>query len=165
VSERCPAKCCPHGSASADGGCPDDLPGAPLPERVAHLSACQMLSTYKIAAKTGAHRQRITGLLHKAGITIKPNGAGRRRTRRTAEEKLLGQLMARLYQEHRMPSTQIAELTGISKYGVLSRLRASGVPIRTRGGNNRENRAAVPADDLVALYLKAGCPPMRPAGY
>jgi hypothetical protein len=64
--------------------------------------------------------------------------------------------MARLYQDHRMPSTQIAELTGKSEYAVLARLRARGVPIRTRGRNNREDRTAVPTDDLAALYLEAG---------
>jgi hypothetical protein len=52
---------------SLDQGCPEDLPGAPLPERDAHLYACQMLSTYKIAVVTGVDRQAITGLLHKAG--------------------------------------------------------------------------------------------------
>jgi hypothetical protein len=63
--------------------------------------------------------------------------------------------MARLYQEHRMPSTQIAGIAGISEYAVLSRLRARGVPIRTRGRNNREDRVAVSPDDLAALYLQA----------
>jgi hypothetical protein len=156
VNEECPAGCCPHGTGSPDAGCLDDLPGAPLPERAAHLYACQLLSTYKIAAITGADRQRVTRLLHKAGIKVKPGGAGRRMTRQTGEDERLDQLMARLYQEHRMPSPQIAALTGTSEYAVLSRLRARGVPIRTRGRNNREDRRAVSRDDLAALYLQAG---------
>lgn len=121
-----------------------------------HLYACQMLSTYKIAAITGADRQRVTRLLHEAGTTVRPSGAGRRLIRRTAENERLEQLMARLYQEQRMTSLQLAELTGLSEYTVRSRLRARGVPIRTRGGNNREDRAAVSPDDLTALYQLAG---------
>jgi len=156
VNKECPAGCCPHGTDTPDAGCPDDLPRAQLPERAAHLYACQMLSTYKIAAITGADRQRITGLLHQAGIKVKPSGAGRRMTRRTAEDERLDQLVARLYQEHRMPSTQIAKVTRLSEYAVLSRLRARGVAIRTRGRNNREDRAAVSPGDLTALYVQAG---------
>jgi hypothetical protein len=155
VNEECPAGCCPHDSGSTDAGCPEDLPGAPLTERATHLYLCQMLSTHKIAATTGIGRQRIAGLLHKAGITVKPNGAGRRKARWTAEQERLDQLMTRLYQADRMPSTQIAELAGISEWAVLSRLRARGVPIRTRGRNNREDRTTVSPDHLVALYLEA----------
>ncbi len=156
MSEECPAGCCPHDSASPDAGCPDDLPGAPLSERAAHLYACQMLSTYKIAAVTGTERQRITRLLREAGIAVTPYGAGRRLTRRTAEDHRLDQLLARLYQEQRMPSPQIAELTGLSEWAVRSRLRARGVPIRTRGRHNREDRVIISPDDLAVLYLRAG---------
>jgi len=152
VSGECRGGCCPHDAASPGAGCPDDLPEAPLPERAAHLYACRMLSTYKIAAVTGADRQRISRLLRQAGIAVQPRGP----ERRTAEDEQLDQLMARMYQEHRMPSTQIAKLTGMSENAVLGRLRARGVPIRTRGRNNREDRAAVSPDDLAALYLQAG---------
>jgi len=156
MSEECPAGCCPHDGINSDAGCPDDLPLAPLPERAAHLYACQMLSTYKIGAITGADRQRITRLLHEAGINVKPSGTGRRMTRRSAENERLDQLMARLYLEQRMPSTQIAELAGIPDHTVRTRLRAHGVPIRTRGRNNREDRAEVTQADLDALYLLGG---------
>jgi hypothetical protein len=115
-----------------------------------------MLSTYKIGAITGADRQRITRLLHEAGINVKPSGTGRRMTRRSAENERLDQLMARLYLEQRMPSTQIAELAGIPDHTVRTRLRAHGVPIRTRGRNNREDRAEVSQADLDALYLLGG---------
>jgi hypothetical protein len=154
VNEECPAGCCPHDIEGGNADCPEDLPGAPLTERAAHLYLCQMLSTHKIAAITGIGRQRITGLLHRAAIKVEPNGAGRRKIRWTAEQERLDQLMIRLYQADRIPSTQIAELAGISEWAVLSRLRARGVPIRTRGRNNREDRTAVSADDLAALYLE-----------
>ena len=157
VIDGCPAGCCPHDTASTGTeGCPDDLPGAPLPERAAHLYACQMLSTYKIGAVTGIDRQRITRLLHEGGVEVKPSGAGRRLTRRTAESERLDQLMARVYQEQRMTSTQIAALTGVPEHAVISRLRTRGVTIRSRGRNNREDRSVVSLDDLAALYLHGG---------
>jgi hypothetical protein len=46
-----------------------------LPERAVHLYARQLLSTYKIAVVTGADRYRITRLLRKAGIAVKPRGS------------------------------------------------------------------------------------------
>jgi hypothetical protein len=154
VSGECPAGCCPHGDAAAGDGCPADIPEAPLAERAAHLYRCQVLSTYKIGAITGADRQRITALLHKAGITVIPSGAGRR-ARRSADDERLDTLMTVLYVHQRMPSTQIAGLTGLTDSVVRDRLRANGVSIRTRGSNNREDRAEVPPDDLTALYLRA----------
>jgi predicted HTH domain antitoxin len=109
-----------------------------------------MLSTYKIAALTGIDRQRITRLLRTTGITVKPSG--RRPARRTAEDERLDQIMARLYQVHRIPPGQIAELAGVPQYAVTSRLRARGVPIRSRG---RTDQTVAAPDDLAALYLQA----------
>jgi hypothetical protein len=156
MNEWCPAGCCPHEGTAQEAECPADLPEAPLPERAAHLYACQMLSTRKIAAITGIDRQRITRLLHRAGITVKPRGAGRRPTRRTPEYERLDQLMTHLYLEQRKPSTQIAALTGIPEHIVLDRLRDRGVPIRTRGRFNREDRVAISPDDLDGLYVRDG---------
>jgi hypothetical protein len=156
VNEECPAGCCPHHGVSQDGDCPSDLPQAPMLERIAHLYACQMLSTYKIAKATGVDRQRVASLLHKAGVIVTPRGAGRHKVRRNAEDERLDELMAHLYLTERLPSTQIAELTGMRDHTVLARLRAKGVPIRTRGRFNREDRAAVSPDELAALYLRAG---------
>jgi hypothetical protein len=48
-------------------------------------------------AITGADRQLITQLLHKAGIAVQPGGTGRQ----TAGDEQLDQLMAGMYQEHR----------------------------------------------------------------
>lgn len=155
MSAECPAGCCPHNGVSVPpgSGCPDDLPKAPLPERAAHLYGCQMLSTRKIALITGADRGRITRLLHEAGIVVKPRGTGRQLTRRTTESMRLDHLMEFLYLEERMSTTEIAELTGIPDHTVLYRLRARGVPIRTRGRNSREDRTAVSEDALAAAYV------------
>ncbi|HEX7165303.1 MAG TPA: hypothetical protein VF223_29165 [Trebonia sp.] len=155
MSRECPGGCCPHDGATLDAGCPEDLPGASLLERAAHLYACRVLSTYKIAAVTGTGRQRITRVLRKAGIAVKPYGAGRRPPR-VAEDERLDQLMAHLYQDQRMPSPQIARVTGIPERTVRDRLRARGVPIRTRGLHNREDRTVIPPGDLAALYVRGG---------
>jgi hypothetical protein len=155
VSDECPAGCCPHGGTAREAGCPADLSQAPLPERAAHLYACRALSTYKIAAITGTDRQRITRLLRKAGIAVKPRGAGRRKTR-PPEEDQLDEFMAVLYLRYRMASTQIAGIAGIPGRTVRERLRARGVPMRTRGRWNREDRITISPDDLAALYVKAG---------
>lgn len=155
VSQECPAECCPHKSASvvADAGCPDDLPQAPLPERATHLYTCQMLSTRKIAVIIGADRGRTARLLHEAGITVKPRGAGRPQTRRTAESDRLDRLMTHLYLEQRMPTTRIAQLTGLPNHTVLSRLRARDMPIRSRGGNSREDRTVICQEALIDAYV------------
>jgi hypothetical protein len=141
VSEKCQAGCCSHKSVSVilDAGCPDDVLQVLLPERAVHLCTCQMLSTRKIAVITGADRGRIARLLHEVGIMVKPRGAGRQLTRRTIESKRLDQLMTLLCVEQRMRTTQIAQLTGMPDHRVLRRLRAHGMPIRTRGSNNRED--------------------------
>lgn len=165
MSQRCPAGCCPHdgvqhdgglpGGAARDAGCPADLPAAPLAERAAHLYRCQRLSTYQIAALTGAGRQRISRLLHQAGVVVKPRGAGRT-SRRTAADERLGELMAWLYLEQRMTSMQVAAATGIPDRTVRDRLRARGVRLRTRGRFNREDRAVITTEVLARLYLRAG---------
>jgi hypothetical protein len=147
VSE-CPAGCCPHDSASLVEGCPGDLPGAPLPERVAHLRACQLLSVRRIAAVTGVDRQRITQLLYEVAIEDRPRGAWRRVTRRTrtAEDERFDQVLVRLSEEQQMPATQVAPPSsrGPSEIELLGALYADpevrrvldrhGVPVVTSAG-------------------------------
>jgi hypothetical protein len=64
--------------------------------------------------------------------------------------------MARLYLESRLSSGQISTLTGIPERTVRAWLRRRGVPMRTRGRLNREDRITVPADALAELYLRSG---------
>jgi hypothetical protein len=153
VSGSCAAGCCPHGEAE---GCPPDLPGAPAAERIAHLYACQLLSTYQIARITGVSRQRINRMLRKAGITVKPRGAGRPRAGRDEGARRLDELMTDLYLRLRLSSTQIGGLVGMHAHTVRDRLHARGVPMRTRGRCNREDRIAIPPSDLADLYVRAG---------
>jgi hypothetical protein len=128
---------------------------AHLAELVGRLYAGQGLSTYRIAEIAGISRPRVGRLLRKAGVPVKPRGAGRRRPL-GAEQAALVDLMELLYLRSRLSSGQIAAVTGIPERTVRSRLRARGVPMRTRGWPNREDRATVPADELVRLYVRDG---------
>jgi hypothetical protein len=165
VSQRCPAGCCPHLSNNAaprhgrvDPGCPADMPGASMPERVAHLYSCQGLSTYRIADIVGVSRQVVTRMLHRAAVPVKPRGSGRRRLPSGAGSKVPDTLLADLYLRRRLTSAKISELTSIPARTVQGRLRAQGIRLRTRGGFNREDRLAVEPAVLADMYLRAGLP-------
>ena len=153
VRQACPAGCCPHGTTE---GCPPDLPDAPESERIAHLYACQLLSTYQIGRITGNNRQRVNWVLRKAGVAVNPRGTGRPRGGRDDQARHLDELMADLYLRLRLSTTQIAGLVGIPANAVRYRLLARGVPMRTRGGNNREDRIVIHQAELAELYLQAG---------
>jgi hypothetical protein len=153
MREPCPAGCCPHGTTQ---GCPPDLPDAPEPERMAHLYACQLLSTYQIGRITGDNRQRVNWVLRKAGVPVNPRGTGRPRAGRDDQARHLDDLMTDMYLRLRLSTTQIAGRVGIPAPAVRYRLLARGVPMRTRGGNSREDRIAVPQDELAHLYVQAG---------
>jgi DNA-binding CsgD family transcriptional regulator len=156
MGASCTAGCCPHDSESGPApGCPEDIPAAPLAERAAHLYVCQGLSTYRIAALTGISRQRITRLLSRSGVVVKPRGAGRPKSRDRAARDA-DELMEYLYVERRLSSTQVAALTGLADRTVRQRLRAGGVPMRTRGRCNREDRTAVAPEILAELYVRSG---------
>jgi hypothetical protein len=124
-------------------------------ELVSHLYVRHGLSTYRIADIVGIDRQRVGRMLAKAGVPVKPRGAGRSR-QPDAEQARQDALVARLYRDEGLTSVQIAELTGIPDRAVRDRLRASGVHMRTRGRLNREDRLAVPAEALAELYVHAG---------
>jgi transposase InsO family protein len=166
VSHRCLAGCCPHAcndlvpsaadDVDAGSGCPQDIPHAPLPERIAHLYGCQGLSTYRIAEVVDSSRQRVTRALHRAGVPIKPRGSGRRRLPRGAGAAVPSSLLADLYLRHRLTCGQISDLTQVPARTVQDRLRAHGVRLRTRGRFNREDRLAVEPEVLAEAYLRDG---------
>jgi hypothetical protein len=130
-------------------------PGTDLVELVSHLYLCDGLSTYRIGEVTGIDRQRVGRMLARAGVPVKPRGAGRRRPV-DEEQAALDRLMERLYAESGLSSRDISAITGIPQRTVRDRLRARGVRMRTRGRLNREDRVAVPADALIRLYVGAG---------
>ena len=127
------------------------------PERLAHLYLCRGLSTYRIAELTGLDRQRVTRMLHRAGVAIRPRGAGRLRpVRRRGDPAGLAQLMAGLYEVCGLSSRQIADITDLPERTVRDRLHRYGVRARSRGGWNREDRRTVPAETLRDLYERLG---------
>lgn len=161
MSQECPAGCCPHpDSAPAQprgagpGGCPPDIPAWPTPERVAHLYACQGLSTYRVAELAGISRQRVTRMLHRAGVAVKPQGAGRRRGSRSGQYP--PEFLAVLYRELRLSCAEISAVTGVPARTVRDRLVASGIRMRTRGQSNREDRTVLDPARLAVMYLQVG---------
>jgi DNA-binding CsgD family transcriptional regulator len=147
------AYCCPAGGRVADARAGD----GPAPGWLAHLYTCQGLSTYQIAERTGIDRQRVTRVLHKAGVPLRSRGAGRLRpVRRSGEPPGLPRLLRELYEEAQLSSPQIAAILGLPERTVRSRLRRYGIKARSRGSWNREDRTTVPVGVLDALYVESG---------
>jgi hypothetical protein len=143
-------RCCRVGQdAAAPGDGPD-------PARLAHLYLCQGLSTYAIGEITGLDRQRVTRMLRRAGVPLRPRGAGRSRPLRRDDPPGLPRVLADLYEAGRLGSPQIATITGMPERTVRDRLRRYGIRVRTRGGWNREDRQLVAAEVLDDLYTGLG---------
>jgi hypothetical protein len=128
----------------------------PDPARLAHLYLRRKLSTYAIGEITGLDRQRVTRMLRRAGVPLRPRGAGRQRPLRRDDPPGLPQLLAGLYEAGRLGSPQIAAMTGMPERTVRDRLRRYGIAVRTRGRWNREDRQMVPAEILEDLYTRLG---------
>jgi hypothetical protein len=127
------------------------------PERLVHLYLCRGLSTYRIAELTGVDRQSVTRTLHRAGVAVRPRGAGRfRPLRRAHDPPGLPQLITEFYEVARLSSRQIAVITGLPERTVRERLRRYGIRARSRGRWNREDRRTVPAETLHDLYEQLG---------
>jgi hypothetical protein len=145
-----PCRYCTPGQEPAPAGDEAD------PAWLAHLYLCQGLSTYAIGEATGLDRQRVTRVLRKAKVPLRPRGAGRLRPLRSADPPGLRQLLADLYEAGRLGSPQIAAITGMPERRVRDRLRRYGIAVRTSGGWNREDRRMVPAEVLGELYTRLG---------
>jgi hypothetical protein len=145
-----PCRYCHAGRETALAG--DDAD----PAWLAHLYLCRGLSTYAIGRVTGLDRQRVTRVLRKAGVPLRPRGAGRPRPLRHDDPPGLRPLLARLYEAERLGSPQIAAITGMPARTVRDRLRRYGFTVRTSGRWNREDRQMVPAGALDDLYTRLG---------
>jgi transposase len=128
-----------------------------LPAAIRHLYTCQSLSARRIAALLGLGRRRVVEWLRRAGVDVRPRGAGRRRPERRANEPAnLRSLLDELYVQQRRPARQVGALLGMPERTVRDRLREYGIARRTRGRCNREDRRALPPDLLCDLYVQAG---------
>jgi len=132
------------------------VPAGPDPARLAHLYLCRGLSTYAIGEVTGLDRQRVTRMLRRAGVPLRPRGAGRLRPLRRDDPPGLPRVLAELYEAGRLGSPQIAAITGLPERTVRDRLRRYGIHVRTRGRWNREDRRLVAAGVLDDLYTRLG---------
>jgi hypothetical protein len=127
------------------------------PGWLAHLYLRHGLSTYQIAARAGVDRQRVTRVLRKAGVPLRPRGAGRPRpVRGSGYQPDLPRLMRELYLEARLSSRQIAAVLGMPERTVRDRLRRYGIKARSRGRWNREDRTTAPPGVLRLLYVELG---------
>jgi transposase len=142
-----------------DDACSSCVPSgnALQPGWLAHLYLRHGLSTYQIAARTGVDRQRVTRVLRKAGVPLRPRGAGRLRpVRGSGYQPDLPRLMRELYLEARLSSRQIAAVLGMPERTVRDRLRRYGIKARSRGRWNREDRTTVAPGVLRFLYVELG---------
>jgi hypothetical protein len=122
-----------------------------------HLYVCAELSTYAIARLTGLDRQRVGRMLGKAGVSLRPRGAGGvRPERRRGDPADLAGTLRYLYVNRCLTTIEIAALLGMPDRTVRDRLRRYGIPARTRGGWRREDRRVLPADLLWMLYSADG---------
>lgn len=144
---------CPYCQAGRNASPPGE---GPDPARLAHLYLCRGLSTYAIGEITGLDRQRVTRMLRRSGVPLRPRGVGRRRALRRDDPPGLPRILAELYETGRLGSPQIAAITGMPERTVRDRLRRYGITVRTRGGWNREDRQTLSADVLDQLYSRLG---------
>lgn len=107
MSEECRAGCCPHDGPGRGGGCPADLPGAPLSVRVAHLRRCQLLPVRRIAALTGVGRELITRLLYETATAEERPGRPRGGIAPVAADERIGQVLARTAREGALPGARV----------------------------------------------------------
>jgi len=115
----------------------------------------QGLSTRRIGEAIGMDRQAITRILRKSGVAVAPRGAGRARsTARLAAQPAIDDRIRDLYLAQRMSRAEVATALGLSESEVRSRMRASGIPTRTRGQANREDRRHLDPEELENLYLR-----------
>lgn len=143
--------------ASIPPGSSRDFESAADPEWLRHLYLCQQRSTYEIADRTGLDRQRVTRILRKTGVPLRPRGAGRSRAlRRPGDPPDLPRLMRDLYEDAKLSSRQVSVILGMPERTVRQRLRRYGIMARTRGRCNREDRKTVPPEVLEYLYSELG---------
>ena len=146
---------CSHALTQLAPGSSLPASGSDLEDLVSHLYLCVGLSTYRIGTVIGMDRQRVSRMLARIGVPVKPRGAGRRRPA-SQDQAALDQVMAELYTESGLSSAEIAAITGVAQRTVRDRLHACGVRMRTKGRLNREDRISVPADEVMRLYVSAG---------
>lgn len=115
------------------------------------------LSTYRVGELLGIGRQRVTRILHEAGIPVAPRGRGRPRPDRRLPAPLdFSALLVELYRDQKISSREIGAKLGMSERTVRNRLAELGIATRTKGGWNREDRRALDPATVEQLYVQRG---------
>jgi transposase-like protein len=138
---------------------PNDGTGLPaaMVGRIVDLYVDGGFSTYRIAQEIGIDRQRVTRILHRAGVPISPKGRNRARPPRVDDDPT-EQELRRLYVEERLTTPAIGRLLGIPDRRVRERLARYGIERRHRGAWDRRDRIEVAPDDIDDLYVRKELP-------
>lgn len=132
---------------------------APTDQQLVRWFQNEDRSIRQIAEAAGLSRVAVAQRLRNAGILIAPRGAGRPRPRRRRPDPPgLTAALRELYVRQRLPSPVVAEKLGLPERLVRQRLRDLGIPRRTRGGVNREDRHRLPMAPVQQLYVDAELP-------
>lgn len=111
------------------------------------------MSIRRIADELSLPRTVVSGVLDELGVAISPRGAGRIRPRRCpAPPPDVAQALVELYVTRRLGRADVARRLGVSESRVRTWLRQLGVPTRTRGRRNREDRRRDPPELVADLY-------------
>ncbi len=115
------------------------------------------LSTYRIGEQLGIDRQRVTRILHRAGVPVAPRGKSRSRPLRVEDDGTEAELR-RLYLDDRLGTPAIGALLGIPERRVRDRLARYGIDRRHKGGWDRTDRTTVEPGSIEDLYVKKELP-------
>jgi hypothetical protein len=133
-------------------------------DRLRHLYECEQMSTYRIAALVGTSRARVTRILRRAGVSMRPRGAGGRRPRRRAPEPAdLPELLEELYHGRQLSSREVADRVRMPERAVRHRLAEHGIPRRPPGNRDPAARPLLDPDTLSRLYGDRELPAARVA--
>ncbi|MEU6284415.1 hypothetical protein [Streptomyces sp. NPDC047028] len=141
IPEAKPPECCANGGAD------------PVSLRARHWYVCERLSVAEIARRTGLPRSRVARVLDRAGVTVRPRGAGHHHG--TGPRPGFGALLRELYLGQGLTSAQIGLLIGKNERTVRQELAAYDIPRRGKGHTGQITRAQLPAHRLTDLYV--GC--------
>jgi hypothetical protein len=140
---------------SSRAGARADAPS--LAAEICRLYEQAGLSTRRIADTLGVGRRLVERTLREQGVAVAPRGAGRKRpTTRHPDPDDLADQLRELYENSRLTRQQVSEKLGLTEGLVRTRLAQYGIPTRSRGGHNREDRLEPEIDALRALYVDDG---------
>jgi hypothetical protein len=124
---------------------------------IRHAYLCRQRSVRLIADESGLSRARVSAVVRMLGAPIAERGAGRPRPwTRVADPPDLRDLLIQWYCRERRSCTDIAAMLGVDARTVRNRLQTFGIPRRSKGSHNREDRQELDREHLRHLLIDAG---------